>query len=39
VAVSYSGGRAVLAVKAGVYAIIITGGSDGYGDNIGVSCD
>ena len=36
-AVSYSNSGAVLAVKAGVYAIIITGGLNGYGGNIGVS--
>jgi hypothetical protein len=39
VAVGYSGGGAVPAVKAGVCAIVITGGSDGYGGNAGVSWD
>jgi hypothetical protein len=37
VAVSYSGSGVVLAVKAGVYVIIIIGGLDGYGGNTGVS--
>jgi hypothetical protein len=39
VAVGYSGGGVVLAVKAGICVIIITGGLDGYSGNAGVSCD
>ena len=38
-AVSYSNSGAVLAVKAGVCVIIITGGLNSYGGNTGVSYD